>query len=187
VKHIGENKIQEAEGKFLWLKDNAPEMRFTRHMIGHLQTNKVRKALQYFDLIHSVDSLKLGMEISRIASDIGKTAEILIEVNTSGEKTKFGLESESVLPLVESLAEAPGVKITGLMTIGAFLPDPEDVRPCFVKLRELRDEIAAQNIAGVEMRRLSMGMTNDFETAIQEGATMVRIGTAIFGARNYTK
>jgi len=183
IKHIGENRIQEAEPKFRWLEENHPELQFKRHMVGHLQTNKSGKAIRLFQLIHSVDSLRLGNAISKRAVESGRTVEILVEVKTSTETTKFGIEPENAIELVESLAGLSGVKVRGLMTVGAFLPDPEEVRPCFIALRKLSEEIASRHIPGVEMRFLSMGMTNDFEAAIEEGANMVRIGTAIFGAR----
>jgi len=178
VQHIGENRVQEAQRKFEALGRVA-----TWHMVGHLQTNKVKKALEIFDLIHSLDRFELAQEISKRAQAAGRTVDVLVQVNTSGEPSKFGVAPEGAPRLVEQMAALPCLRIQGLMTIGAFLPDPEAVRPCFTLLRKLRDEIALRDIAGVSMKYLSMGMTNDFEVAIEEGANLVRIGRAIFGER----
>jgi pyridoxal phosphate enzyme (YggS family) len=178
VSCIGENRVQEAERKFT---DKLPPVE--RHLVGHLQTNKVRKALPLFDMIQSVDSVRLAREISTASSDAGTTADVLVEVNTSGEASKHGLEPVETVDAVEEMAGLPGIRILGLMTIGAFLPDPEDVRPCFRRLRELRNSIEERVIPGVSMDHLSMGMTNDYEVAIEEGATIVRVGRAIFGER----
>lgn len=175
---IGENRIQEAERKF---QDWLPPVR--RHLVGHLQTNKVRKALELFDVIQSVDSVRLAREISLRAEARGLRAEVLVEVNTSGEDTKYGLEPREAVAAVEEMADLPGLRVAGLMTIGAFLPNPEDVRPSFRALRAVRDAIEEKIIPGVSMDHLSMGMTNDFEVAIEEGATIVRVGRAIFGER----
>ena len=183
---IGENRIQEAERKF---GEGLPPVE--KHMVGHLQRNKVPKALELFDMIESVDSPRLAREISNRAEraegylpglEDGR-ADVLIEVNTSGEESKYGFEPEEVLEQVMELADLKGIRIRGLMTVGAFLPDPEDVRPCFRRLRELRDAIEEAVIPGVSMDHLSMGMTNDFEVAIEEGSTIVRVGRAIFGER----
>lgn len=185
VTDIGENKIQEAETKFSELDLKAPDLKFTRHFIGHLQTNKVKKALRYFDLIHSIDSKHLAEAVSSEAEKSGIDVEALVQVNTSEEDSKFGADPEDIIDLVKFVSRLPRVKIRGLMTIGAFLPDPEDVRPCFRMLRELSDEIKNAGLEAVDMKYLSMGMTNDFETAIEEGANIIRVGTAIFGPRRY--
>jgi len=177
VNCIGENRVQEAARKF----GDLPPVE--KHLVGHLQTNKVKKALPLFDMIESVDSVHLAREISRVASNEGATAEVLVEVNTSGEESKYGLEPGEVLSAIEDMADLPGLRVVGLMTVGAFLPDPEDVRPCFRRLRELRSEVEEAVIPGVSMDHLSMGMTNDYEVAIEEGATIVRVGRAIFGER----
>jgi len=177
VNCIGENRVQEAARKF----GDLPPVE--KHLVGHLQTNKVRKALPLFDMIESVDSVRLAREVSRVASNAGATAEVLVEVNTSGEESKYGLEPGEVLSAIEDMADLPGLRVVGLMTVGAFLPDPEDVRPCFRRLRELRSEVEEAVIPGVSMDHLSMGMTNDYEVAIEEGATIVRVGRAIFGER----
>jgi pyridoxal phosphate enzyme (YggS family) len=177
VSCIGENRVQDAERK---LRDLPP---VEKHLVGHLQTNKVRKALPLFDMIEAVDSVRLAREISRAAEADGTTAKVLVEVNTSGEESKYGLGPEDALAAIEEMADLPGLRVLGLMTVGAFLPDPEDVRPCFRSLRELRNEIEEAVIPGVSMEHLSMGMTNDYEVAIEEGATIVRVGRAIFGER----
>jgi pyridoxal phosphate enzyme (YggS family) len=175
---IGENRVQEAEGKFKEITEPV-----TKHLVGHLQTNKAKKAVELFDFIQSVDSERIAEEISRRALDQGKVMEVLVEVNTSAEETKFGLEPGRALPLIETISGLQGIKIKGLMTIGLFTDDPEDTRPCFKKLKALFEEVKSANIPGVEMKYLSMGMTSDFEVAIEEGSNMVRVGTGIFGAR----
>ena len=175
---IGENRVQEAERKF---KGELPPVE--KHLVGHLQTNKVRKALPLFDMIQSVHSVRLAREISIACESTGTQIDVLVEVNTSGEETKFGLEPDETVAALQEMADLPGIKILGLMTIGAFLPDPEDVRPCFRRLRELRSIIEEEVIPGVSMEHLSMGMTNDYQVAIEEGATIVRVGRAIFGER----
>jgi pyridoxal phosphate enzyme (YggS family) len=179
VTAIGENRIQEAERKF---QDWLPPVR--RHLVGHLQTNKVKKALELFDVIQSVDTVRVAREISTRAEVLGSRVEVLVEVNTSAEGEKYGLDPGEAVRAIEEMADLRGIAIVGLMTIGAFLPDPEDVRPCFRALREVRDAIEERVIPNVSMDHLSMGMTNDFEVAIEEGATIVRVGRAIFGERN---
>jgi len=183
ITRFGENRIQEAIKKFGQHRQNFSDPAVELHLVGHLQTNKVRKALDLFDTIQSVDSMHLAEALSRIAKESNHTIPILLEVNTSGEASKFGIPPEQTLELVRRAAPLPGIEIRGLMTVGAWLPNPEDVRPCFRMLRELRDRIKAERIPNVGMGSLSMGMTNDFEVAIEEGATIVRIGTAIFGPR----
>ncbi|MGB8657383.1 MAG: YggS family pyridoxal phosphate-dependent enzyme [Candidatus Zixiibacteriota bacterium] len=175
---IGENRIQEAEEKFKEITEKVE-----KHLVGHLQTNKAKRAVELFDLIQSVDSLHLAEEISKRASQSGKVMDVLVEVNTSGEKTKFGVEPEETLSLIESISGLEGIRVEGLMTVGLFSDDAEAARPCFRKLGTLFEEIKQANVSSVEMRYLSMGMTSDFEVAIQEGSNMVRIGTGIFGAR----
>lgn len=180
VADIGENRVQEARAKF-------PELVFPpgarRHMIGHLQSNKVRHALQLFDLIHSLDRPSLGEALSRRATALGVEVPVLVQVNVAGEATKHGVAPERVLDFVREMAKLPGLRIEGLMTMAPFAEDPETVRPVFRRLRELRDQVAEADIQGVHMHCLSMGMTNDFEVAVEEGSTMVRIGTALFGKR----
>jgi len=176
---IGENRVQELLEKRNSIKD----VRW--HFVGHLQTNKVKYLVDFVYLIHSVDSLKLALEIDKRAKKINRVVDVLIEVNTSGEETKYGVKPDETLDLVRQISEScEFVRVKGLMTVAAFLPNPEDVRPMFRMLRELRDEIAKFNFKNVDMKHLSMGMSNDFEVAVEEGATLVRIGTAIFGPRN---
>ncbi len=178
VSIIGENRIQEA-----MIKHSKIKLPVTWHLIGHLQRNKVNKALEITEFIHSIDSIRLAEAISKRALTLNKIINILLEVNTSGEESKFGFVPDKVRKILPELAQLKGIKICGLMTIGAFLPDPEDVRPCFILLRKLNEELKKLNIEGVELEHLSMGMSNDFEIAIEEGATLVRVGTAIFGIR----
>ncbi len=178
VETLGENRVQEAQAKV-----GAVGGAVAWHLVGHLQRNKVKAALGLFDMIQSVDSLRLAREVGKRATQAGQKARVLLQVNTSGVESQFGVEPHAALDLVGEVVEVDGVGVEGLMTIGVFLPDPEDVRPCFVRLRELRDRIAGAAPPGVSMEHLSMGMTGDFEVAIEEGATMVRIGTAIFGER----
>ncbi len=177
---LGENYIQEARAKIEVLAD----MRVSWHFIGHLQRNKAKFAVQLFDLIHSVDSIRLAREIDKQAGKIAKNQAILIQVNTGKEATKTGIYEEDAMALVREAAQLENVRIKGLMTLPPYFNAPDKVRPYFQALRRLRDRIAEEAIPGVEMEALSMGMTGDFETAIEEGATMVRIGTAIFGERS---
>jgi len=175
---IGENKVQELLEK----RKSIDNVRW--HFVGHLQTNKVKYIVDFVHLIHSVDSFKLALEIDKRAKRINRVVDVLIEINTSGELTKYGVEPEEALNLVRQISEnCEYVRVKGLMTVAAYLPNPEDVRPMFRTLRELRDEISKFNLRNVEMRHLSMGMSNDYEVAVEEGATIVRIGTAIFGPR----
>ncbi|MGB2768736.1 MAG: YggS family pyridoxal phosphate-dependent enzyme [Candidatus Zixiibacteriota bacterium] len=177
---IGENRVQEAEGKFKEITEPV-----IKHLVGHLQTNKAKKAVELFDFIQSVDSERIAKEISRRALDKGKVMDVLVEVNTSAEETKFGVEPDQALPLIETISRLEGIKIKGLMTIGLFSDNPEDTRPCFKRLKTFFEEVKSANVPRVEMRYLSMGMTSDFEVAIEEGSNMVRVGTGIFGARSY--
>ncbi|MGB2803592.1 MAG: YggS family pyridoxal phosphate-dependent enzyme [Candidatus Zixiibacteriota bacterium] len=177
---IGENRVQEAEGKFKEITEPV-----IKHLVGHLQTNKAKKAVELFDFIQSVDSERIAKEISRRALDKGKVMDVLVEVNTSAEETKFGVEPDQALPLIETISRLEGIKIKGLMTIGLFSDNPEDTRPCFKRLKTFFEEVKSANVPGVEMKYLSMGMTSDFEVAIEEGSNMVRVGTGIFGARSY--
>lgn len=178
IEIVGENRVQEAWDKFQKVKQPV-----SWHMIGHLQTNKVKRALQFASVLESVDSLRLAEEINRRSKELNKPANVFLQVNTSLEESKFGLAPENVVEFLHKIADFDFIKVTGLMTIGAFLPDPESVRPCFVKLRELRDLINDKMSDRFELQYLSMGMTNDFEVAIEEGATHIRIGRAIFGER----
>jgi hypothetical protein len=179
VADIGENYVQELLAKRREVTGTPPRW----HFIGHLQSNKVKTIVGWIRMIHAVDSAALAMEIDRHAAKAGRVVECLIEVNTTGEETKFGAAPGRVTELVKSLASCDNISLAGLMTIGPFLPDPEGSRPMFRRLRELKDEIGSLAQANVTMRHLSMGMTGDFEVAIDEGATLIRIGTAIFGPR----
>ncbi len=179
IQIIGENRVQEAESKFAQVTEEVE-----KHLVGHLQTNKAKKAVELFDFVQSVDSQRIAEEISGRASQMGKVMPVLVEVNTSGEETKFGIEPHQVMPLIESISDLEGIRIKGLMTIGLFSDDPEDTRPCFKKLKAIFDQVKSESLPNAEMTYLSMGMTSDFEVAIQEGSNMVRVGTGIFGARN---
>lgn len=176
---FGENYVQEARDKIKELADASVSW----HLIGRLQSNKVKFTVGLFDLIHSVDSLKLAREIDRHAAKHELVQNILVQVNVGREAQKSGIDAEAAAALVRDAAGLEHVRVHGLMTMPPFFDAPEKVRPYFRQLAQLREQIAAQNIAGAEMRELSMGMTGDFEAAIAEGATLVRIGTAIFGER----
>ena len=179
---FGENKVQEICRKIEVLPQ---DIRW--HMIGHLQRNKVRQVVGKACMIHSVDSLRLAEAISQEAVKQDSIVPVLIEVNVAQEESKFGVTTEETIALIEAAAKLPHISIRGLMTIAPFVEDPEENRPIFRKLKQLSVDIAAKNINNVTMSVLSMGMTNDYEVAIEEGATMVRVGTGIFGERDYTK
>ena len=174
---FGENYVQEAEGKI----SAYPQAEW--HFIGKLQRNKVKKAVSLFSWIQTVDSLSLLMEISRRAGEAGKVLPVLAEVNLAGEASKAGMEPEALSELIEASPGLPGTSLRGLMAIPPWTEDPEESRPYFIRLRELLAECVSRGGAGKQMTELSMGMSNDFEAAIEEGATMVRVGTAIFGSR----
>jgi hypothetical protein len=180
IEIIGENKVQEAQEK----KDKIQPVKW--HMVGHLQRNKVKYAVKIFDMIQSVDTLKLAREISKRCQALGKSMPVLIEVNTSGEDSKYGCKPAEVSNLVTEISTLPGIHIEGLMTIGLFTDDMNLVRPCFVELREISEKVKELHLESVSMKHLSMGMSADYPVAIEEGATMVRIGTAIFGQRSYS-
>ena len=173
---LGENKVQEAKSKIPLCAG-----RLAWHMIGHLQTNKARDAVDLFSMIQSVDSLHLAEEINKRADQVSKTMPILIEVNVVGEASKFGYKPEQLLADFKQLNALPRLEIHGLMTVPPWTPSPERVRPVFRRLREIK--AACEEILGAPLPQLSMGMTGDFEVAIEEGATLVRIGTALFGER----
>lgn len=173
---FGENRVQDALPKIAELPAEAEW-----HFIGHLQSNKIRKALPAFTLIHGVDNLELAQQINRIAGEMGLTANILLEINVSGEASKFGFSPTDLRQNLEGLLCLPNIRINGLMTMAPYSEDPETARPVFSKLRILRDELAAKT--GQALRELSMGMSGDFEVGIEEGATIVRIGSSIFGHR----
>jgi len=177
---FGENKVQEAKAKIPLC---AGRLRW--QMIGHLQTNKCREAVELFEMIQSVDSLRLADEINKRAEQAAKRMPILLEVNTVGESSKFGYRPEQLLAELSRVNALPRLEIHGLMTVPPWTADPEKVRPVFRQLRELKER--CEQILGAPLAHLSMGMTGDFEVAIEEGATMVRIGTALFGARPQAK
>jgi len=176
---LGENRVQEAKEKIEKLGNIA-----SWHLIGHLQSNKAKYAVKLFDLIHSVDNLDLAKEIDKQAAKIAKVQNVLIEVSIAGEAAKAGVAIDEAVTLVREAAKLKNISIKGLMTVPPLLDEPEKVRPYFQKLREMTAGIAKENIPGVTMEELSMGMSGDFEVAIEEGATMVRVGTAIFGRRS---
>ena len=180
IRVFGENKVQELTEKYEVLPK---DIRW--HMIGHLQTNKVKYIADKVELIHSVDSLKLAETIEKEAAKRNRTIDILVEVNVAEEESKFGLKVEEVIPFIEKVAGFSHVNVRGLMTIAPFVENPEKNRSVFADLRKLSVDITEKNIDNVNVSILSMGMTNDYEVAIEEGATMVRVGTGIFGARNY--
>lgn len=173
---FGENKIQEAKAKIPLCPSRA-----RWQFIGHLQSNKVRDAVELFELIQGVDSLNIAQEISKRADQAGKTMPILLEVNVAGEGSKFGYTPDKLLAELNTLNALPRIEVHGLMAIPPFTPVPEKARPFFQKLRELKSQ--CENILGAPLPQLSMGMSGDFEVAIEEGATLVRIGTALFGER----
>lgn len=179
IKEFGENKVQEIMDKYEMIKTPVKW-----HMIGHLQRNKVKYIVDKVCLIHSVDSYRLAEMINQEAAKKGVTCDILIEVNIAKEDTKYGLMEEEVLPLIEQIAKLSNIKIKGLMTIAPYVENSEKNRVHFRNLRNLYVDIKSKNIDNVDMKILSMGMTNDYEVAIEEGATMVRVGTGIFGQRN---
>ena len=181
IRTFGENKVQEIRDKYEILPKD-----IEWHMIGHLQTNKVKYIIDKVKLIHSVDSLKLLNTVEKEAEKHGLTADILLEVNVAEEDTKFGLKAEEVFPLAERAAALPHVCLRGLMTVAPFVENPEKNRTIFANLHKLYVDIKEKNIDNGTVSILSMGMTNDYEVAIEEGATMVRIGTGIFGARDYS-
>ena len=180
ARDFGENKVQEICEKY----DQLPSD-IKWHMIGHLQRNKVRQVIDKAAMIHSVDSYRLAQEISVQAQKKGLTIPILIEVNIAGEESKFGISAEDTIQLVEEISMLPNLKIMGLMTIAPYVVDAEENRLYFRQIKQLSVDIKNKNIDNVTMDVLSMGMTGDYEVAIEEGATMVRVGTGIFGARNY--
>ncbi|MBI9031123.1 YggS family pyridoxal phosphate-dependent enzyme [bacterium] len=184
AKYIGENKIQEAQEKLPILDGQYEEF----HFIGHLQSNKIKQLMKLKPaLIHSIDKLSTAEKLSNYCVNEGILQDILIQVNTTEENSKSGTGEEEVLDLIKEVAQLPNIKIKGLMTIGLFDENPEVTRPYFRNLKRIYDYVASLKIDNVEMNYLSMGMTHDFEIAIEEGANIVRIGSAVFGARDYSK
>ena len=181
VTDIGENRVQEIMEKY----ESVKPVRW--HLIGHLQKNKVKYIIDKVELIHSVDSVNLAAEIDKKAKKIDKVQKILLEVNVSGEESKFGIEPAECIDICRAISELENVKIMGLMTVAPFTDDEELLEGVFSGLKGLAEKIRQENIKNVSMEELSMGMTNDFPLAIEKGATMVRVGTGIFGKRDYTK
>jgi PLP dependent protein len=177
---LGENRVQEAEGKIPEVGRDAARW----HLVGHLQTNKARRALQLFDVIHSLDSIDLARRLDRLCIEAGRpSVPLLIQVDLGHEETKSGIHEQELPQLAAVVRELERLELIGLMTLPPFFADTEQARPYFRRLRQLRDELATSGVFGDNRGELSMGMTHDFEVAIEEGATMVRIGTAIFGKR----
>jgi len=179
VKCLGENYIQEAREKI----ENLSDLQASWHFIGHLQKNKAKYAVKLFDLIHSVDSFKLAQTLDKEAQKINKIQDILIQINIGNEKTKSGICKNDIFDLIFNISKLSNIKINGLMIVPPYYNNPEKVRPFFQELNSLKQEIVKKDFPNVLMNELSMGMTGDFECAIQEGATLIRIGTAIFGQR----
>ena len=175
VTDVGENKVQEAEAK-------KPELQASArwHLVGHLQKNKAKKAVELFDLIHTVDSAAIGQRIARLAAERDKVQPVLVQVDLAGEETKDGLPEEELFPTLERLSECSNLQVNGLMVLPPYLDEPDEVRPYFQRLRELSENGQERGLTGSE---LSMGMSHDFEVAIEEGATLIRVGTALFGSR----
>jgi pyridoxal phosphate enzyme (YggS family) len=178
VKIVGENYVQEAQRAIALVGQKVKW-----HFIGHLQRNKVKKAVEIFDMIETLDSLELAEEVDKRCSRIEKIMPVLIEINSGREKQKFGVWPEDAEGFIRDVAKFVNMKIQGLMTMGPAFGDPEDARPYFIETKKLFNKIKALDIPGIEMKYLSMGMTNSYRVAIQEGANMVRIGTKIFGPR----
>jgi pyridoxal phosphate enzyme (YggS family) len=180
VRDFGENRVQEAEAKVAALSDlHAQGLRW--HLVGHLQANKARKAAALFDQIHSLDDAALGLRLEKAAAQLRKTLPLLVQVDLAGEETKFGLDETHLFPALELLRGLKSVRVEGLMAMPPFAEDPEGARPYFRRLRELRDRARAENL--LLGNALSMGMSHDLEVAIEEGATLLRVGTAVFGER----
>ena len=182
IRDFGENKVQELVDKYDMLPG---DIRW--HLIGHLQTNKVKYIVDKAYLIHSVDSVKLAKEISKEASKRSLTVNILIEVNVSGEESKFGVSPDKLLETTEEIAALPAINIKGLMTVAPYVVDSEQNRGIFAQMMKFTVDIMQKNIDNVSMDFISMGMSGDYEVAIEEGATYIRVGTSIFGERNYNK
>jgi pyridoxal phosphate enzyme (YggS family) len=179
VRHFGENRVQEFEGK----RPNLDLPDATFHLIGHLQSNKARKAVELFGRIDSVDSLSLAQRLGKVAEEAGREIPVLLQIHLGEEATKSGILPAEAVETAQQMAGINGLRLDGLMAIPPFMEEPEQARPYFRQLRELAEEIDRVGISGVSMKTLSMGMTHDFEVAIEEGATEIRAGTAIFGER----
>ena len=181
VKILGESRVQEAQEKISNFKFQISNSRVEWHLIGSLQRNKAKYAVQLFDLIHTIDSIELAEEVDRQAGKKEKTQRILVQIKLSEEETKHGVLEKDLMELLDKVSNMKNLKLEGLMTIPLLLEDPELIRPYFRKLREIRDKLSSR---GYNLPELSMGMSNDYEVAVEEGATLVRVGTAIFGTRH---
>jgi PLP dependent protein len=182
ISNLGENKVQEIMDKYEAVSKN-----IKWHLIGHLQTNKVKYIIDKVELIHSVDSVKLAEEISKRAEKYDITKDVLVQINVAEEESKFGIDLDEAVNFVKSISVFDNIRIKGLMTIAPYSENPEGVRLVFRQLKEKFDELSQMNLPNTEMKYLSMGMSNDYQIAIEEGANMIRIGTAIFGKRDYSK
>lgn len=181
IRDFGENRLQEAGPKIASIGKAFAESKVVWHLIGHLQKNKAKTAVRLFDLIHSVDSPELAALIDRYAGETGKTQRILLQVKLSDEESKYGIVRDAVAGAVRQISLMKNLRLEGLMTVPPYIEDPEKVRPFFIELRSIRDLLRSD---GYNINELSMGMSHDFEVAVEEGATMVRVGTALFGQRN---
>jgi pyridoxal phosphate enzyme (YggS family) len=175
---LGENRVQEAEEKIKTIGHPV-----SWHLIGHLQSNKAKKAASLFDVIHSIDSLKIAKKLNAQLEVLDRKMDAFIELNLGAEETKYGMREEELIASLSEMGKLPQLRVVGLMAMPPFFPNPEDVRPYFRRLRELKDKLNAKGIPGINLSELSMGMSHDFEVAIEEGATFIRVGTAIFGPR----
>lgn len=191
LRHFGENRAREGISKMMALEPYVSEAPPTWHMIGHIQSRKARRVVEHYDYVHSVDRLKIAQRLSRYAKEAGVTLPVLLECNVSGEDSKYGfpldaweegLQRDAFFSAVAEILELPGLEVQGLMTMPPYVEDPEEVRPLFINLRSVRDRLR-ERFPSVDWHHLSMGMTNDFEVAVEEGATIVRIGRGIFGPR----
>lgn len=180
---VGENRVQEMLSKHPAIQTAGKQAEW--HLIGHLQTNKVRQAVPLADLIHSVDSERLAIEIDRVAGKMGKRQDVLLEINVAGEDSKFGVAASQTLQLAKQISQLEHVRLCGLMTVAPYVEDPEAVRPVFRELYQLFGELKTLQLRNTEIKWLSMGMTNDYLIAVEEGSNLVRIGTGIFGSRQY--
>lgn len=176
---LGESRVQEAAGKVAALAG----LPFTWHLVGHLQSNKANRAAELFSMIHSVDDVALLQRLERRCAELGKDLDVLVEVNLGGEDSKSGCTSETVPAILDAACGLQRVRVRGLMTLPPWCDEPEDARPFFARLRELRDRLVPRYAGALDLTELSMGMSHDFEAAVAEGATLVRVGTAIFGSR----
>jgi len=179
---FGENRIQEAENKILFFRERS---KFEWHLVGHLQTNKSRRAAELFDVIHSLDSVRLAVKLNQACLEIGKKLSVLLQVDFGKEEKKYGADPDQVREIIEEVSFFKGLQLDGLMVIPPFFEDPGQTRSFFTRLRELKESLESEQTGCLGRQHLSMGMSHDFEIAIEEGATIVRVGTSIFGRRSY--